>query len=88
MQIGILRKGFQINGNVHTVKIPKNTGVIFNSLPEPTIEFQGKHVRLHKINGKWFAEIGGIMLEFHYDENRPPYPLSFFDKPSLMKPKI
>jgi hypothetical protein len=85
MPIGILKRGFIINSNVHTVKIPKNTGVIFAGGPEPKIIFQGVPCKLLKIGESWFAEVAGCLMLVKYDLNHPPYPISFFERKPMVK---
>jgi len=80
MREGVLRKGFTINTPTIVFKIPKGTKVRFHS-STPTIYFEGfEEVVLFREGGQWYASVYGTLFAVLFDQEKPPYPISYFKK--------
>jgi hypothetical protein len=81
LNIGILWKGFTVKSTTMEVKIPVNTAIVFDKENEEII-CQGFPAKFLKINKDWFCQYFGQLLLVEFDHDRPPYPISFFERPS------
>jgi len=78
MPFGVLNQPFTIINDRYRIKISKGTRVGFSGSDTPTIDFQGKDVRLMRIDGLWYADVYGCLMLVNINIEKPPYPISYF----------
>lgn len=79
MKFGILRSGFTLHNHVYRVEIPKGTPVAAGFDRDtrlPTVWFQGLDIRLIKFEGRFYAEVYGVLMVLEPFSPRIPYPAS------------
>ena len=86
--IGMLYKNFTIYNHVYSVKVPKNTKVIFkydSEIKAQVIDFTGMPVRIFRQAhrgrfGRWLADMCGRVMTIHFPKGGVPYPVSYFQR--------
>ena len=77
MPQGILKQGFTIHTPSMKIQIPRWTMVTLRS-SRPTIFFHHLGIKLFKVKGRWYADVYNTVFKVLFDQERPPYPISYF----------
>ena len=83
---GVLREGFAINNSIYKLRVPRGNRVEFSydtSTKTQEINFDSYPISLFRKAyrgsfGQWLASVYGQVMLVHFDEHKPPYPVSYF----------
>ncbi len=91
MAKGLLTRGFSIHpapNNLGKYPITKPTHIpagtqceMYIERNQPTIAFTDSNYKIVKVEDDWYCtNENGVWFKIEYDKNKPPYPISYFDK--------